>query len=99
MDTKLDTKLKLSCLHCGGLRFWRVPAKDRHTSMAKDSLDVLIGRAGELLKDSWVDLYVCRACGVSFARVHDLERFAQVAALPESGVEAVEFARDRNPYR
>lgn len=95
----MDTKPRIACLHCGGVKFWRVPAKSRYTTSQEDLFDLLLGRAGALLKDSWVDMLVCRRCGVALARVADLDRFANVAARPESGIEEVEFPRTDSPYR
>lgn len=95
----MDKTHDLFCLHCGSRRFWRVPAKSRFTTPQSDLFDVLLGRAGELLKDSWVDLLVCRGCGVAIARVADMERFSRVAAMPESGVVAIDFPAREGPYR
>ena len=95
----MESAAPILCMHCGSRRFWRVPAKSRFSSPEGDAFDVLLGRAGELLKDSWVDLLVCRQCGVAVARVADMQRFALVAAKPESGIEAVDFPRPEGPYR
>lgn len=94
-----NTPPRTACLHCGGVKFWIVPAKSRFTTSQQDLFDLLLGRAGALLKDSWVDLLVCRRCGVMIARVADLDRFANVAARPESGIEEIDFSRREGPYR
>ena len=95
----VDTPERIACQHCGHNKFWRVPAKSRFTNPREDSFDLLLGRAGALLKDSWVDLLVCRRCGVLLARVADMQRFARVAESPESGIDEVEFPRGDGPYR